>query len=56
MSKHLLSLFVLIGFAFLALFPATPKSTKVLSKPTALKIHRTHLLKTLVYTSKVASP
>jgi hypothetical protein len=41
MNKHLLSFFVLIAFALLAIFPASTKSKKVLSKPNRLAVHRT---------------
>jgi hypothetical protein len=47
MNKHLLSAIVLIGFALLAVFPASTKPAKVLSKSTRLAIQRTHVLKTL---------
>jgi hypothetical protein len=56
MNKHLLSAIVLIGFALLAIFPASTKPTKVLSKPTGLHIKRTHVLKTLAYTPKLTNP
>lgn len=57
MNKHLLSAMVLIGFAFLALFPAATKSITdhsiAAAKP---KTIRTPLLKTLTFASNSAKP
>jgi hypothetical protein len=57
MNKHLLSLFVLIAFAFLALFPASIISIR---KPsivaTRSQIHQSHFFKSLAYTPKLAKP
>jgi len=53
MNKHLLSFFVLIAFALLALFPASIISITASSiMPTTPKIHGTLFFKTLVYTPK----
>jgi hypothetical protein len=57
MNKHLLSVMVLIGFTFLALFPAATKSITVHSIVAAkLKIHPTPFSKTLTFTSHTAKP
>ena len=56
MNKHLLSAIVLLGFALLALFPASTKSKKVLSRSTRLALHRPHASKTSVYTPKLTNP
>jgi hypothetical protein len=53
MNKHLLSVFVLLAFALLALFPASRKSiTEPSIKSTGAKIQRPHFLKALAYTAK----